>query len=112
MGPKMAVDALRKCVSYGADDAILITDRVFAGSDTLATSYALASAIRTIGKEQPVDMVFCGKQTIDGDTATNDSVTVRDRDSMLQERVSLSALSDHLGKKLENSPARNKNYRP
>ena len=69
MGPKMAVDALRKCVSYGADDAILITDRVFAGSDTLATSYALASAIRTIGKEQPVDMVFCGKQTIDGDTA-------------------------------------------
>jgi len=69
MGPKMAVDALRKCVSYGADDAVLITDRVFAGSDTLATSYALASAIRTIGAERPVDMVFCGKQTIDGDTA-------------------------------------------
>ncbi len=69
MGPKMAVDALRKCVSFGADDAVLITDRVFAGSDTLATSYALASAIRTIGADQPVDMVFCGKQTIDGDTA-------------------------------------------
>lgn len=69
MGPKMASDALRKCVSYGADDAVLITDRVFAGSDTLATSYALAAAIRTIGAEQPVDMVFCGKQTIDGDTA-------------------------------------------
>lgn len=69
MGPKMAVDALRKCVSFGADDAVLITDRVFAGSDTLATSYALASAIRTIGAEHPVDMVFCGKQTIDGDTA-------------------------------------------
>lgn len=69
MGPKMAVDALRKCVSFGADDAVLITDRVFAGSDTLATSYALASAIRTIGADRPVDMVFCGKQTIDGDTA-------------------------------------------
>ncbi len=69
MGPKMAMDALRKCVSFGADDAILITDRLFAGSDTLATSYALASAIRTIGKDRPIDMVFCGKQTIDGDTA-------------------------------------------
>ena len=69
MGPKMAAEALKKCVSYGADDAILITDRVFAGSDTLATSYALASAIRTIGGDRPVDMVFCGKQTIDGDTA-------------------------------------------
>jgi electron transfer flavoprotein beta subunit len=69
MGPKMAVEALKKCVSFGADDAILITDRVFAGSDTLATSYALSSAIRTIGADQPVDMVFCGKQTIDGDTA-------------------------------------------
>lgn len=69
MGPKMAAEALKKCVSFGADDAILITDRVFAGSDTLATSYALSSAIRTIGAGQPVDMVFCGKQTIDGDTA-------------------------------------------
>lgn len=69
MGPKMAVEALRKCVSFGADEAILITDRVFAGSDTLATSYALSCAIRTIGGEHPVDMVFCGKQTIDGDTA-------------------------------------------
>jgi electron transfer flavoprotein beta subunit len=69
MGPKMAAEALKKCVSFGADDAILITDRVFAGSDTLATSYALSSAIRTIGADRPVDMVFCGKQTIDGDTA-------------------------------------------
>ena len=69
MGPKMAAEALKKCISFGADDAILITDRVFAGSDTLATSYALSSAIRTIGADRPVDMVFCGKQTIDGDTA-------------------------------------------
>lgn len=69
MGPKMASDALRKCLGYGADQAILLTDRVFAGADTLATSYALASAIRKIGEDQPVDLVFCGKQTIDGDTA-------------------------------------------
>lgn len=69
MGPKMAADALKKCIAYGADEAVLITDSVFAGSDTLATSFALASTIRRIGRDRPVDMVFCGKQTIDGDTA-------------------------------------------
>lgn len=69
MGPPQAEDALRKCIAYGADDAVLVTDRAFAGADTLATSYALASAIRTISKEQAVDLVFTGKQTIDGDTA-------------------------------------------
>jgi len=69
MGPPQAEAALRKCVSYGADDAILVTDRAFAGADTLATSFALASAIAQIHKHEAVDMVFCGKQTIDGDTA-------------------------------------------
>ncbi|WP_424194785.1 electron transfer flavoprotein subunit beta/FixA family protein [Ampullimonas aquatilis] len=69
MGPPQAEDALKKCISFGADDAILVTDRAFAGADTLATSYALAAAIQTIGKEQKVDLVFTGKQTIDGDTA-------------------------------------------
>ena len=69
MGPPQAEEALRKCVSFGADDAILVTDRAFAGADTLATSYALASAVRTIEQEQAVDIVFTGKQTIDGDTA-------------------------------------------
>ncbi|WP_119157020.1 electron transfer flavoprotein subunit beta/FixA family protein [Caldimonas tepidiphila] len=69
MGPPQAEEALRKCISYGADDAILVTDRAFAGADTLATSYALAAAIRQIDKEQQVDIVFTGKQTIDGDTA-------------------------------------------
>ncbi len=69
MGPPQAEDALRKCISFGATDAILVTDRSFAGADTLATSYALASAIRKIGEEQKVDLVFTGKQTIDGDTA-------------------------------------------
>jgi electron transfer flavoprotein beta subunit len=69
MGPPQAEDSLRKCVSFGADDAILVTDRAFAGADTLATSYALASAVKTIGRDQAVDIVFTGKQTIDGDTA-------------------------------------------
>jgi electron transfer flavoprotein beta subunit len=69
MGPPQAENALRKALSFGADDAILVTDRAFAGADTLATSFALASAIRQIEKSMPVDMVFTGKQTIDGDTA-------------------------------------------
>jgi electron transfer flavoprotein beta subunit len=69
MGPPMAEAALRKAISYGADDAILVTDRAFAGSDTLATSCALASAISQIHKDMPVDLIFTGKQTIDGDTA-------------------------------------------
>jgi electron transfer flavoprotein beta subunit len=70
MGPPMAQDALRKALSYGADRAVLLTDRKFAGSDTLATSHALAFAIGTIGdKWGTPTLVFTGKQTIDGDTA-------------------------------------------
>lgn len=69
MGPPQAEEALRKCVSFGADEAVLVTDRAFAGADTLATSYALAAAIRKLNSEQKVDLVFTGKQTIDGDTA-------------------------------------------
>lgn len=69
MGPPMADQALRKALSIGADAAVLLSDRFFAGSDTLATSFALASAIAKLAESEPVDMVFCGKQTIDGDTA-------------------------------------------
>lgn len=69
MGPPQAEVALRKCISFGADDAVLITDRAFAGADTLATSFALAAAIKKIDEDMKVDLVFCGKQTIDGDTA-------------------------------------------
>jgi electron transfer flavoprotein beta subunit len=70
MGPAMAEDALRRALTYGADRAVLLTDRHFAGSDTLATSYALATAIGRIGElwGKP-SIVFTGKQTIDGDTA-------------------------------------------
>lgn len=69
MGPPMAETALRKALAYGADAAVLMTDRLFAGSDTLATSFVLASGIAKIAAEHPVDIVFAGKQTIDGDTA-------------------------------------------
>jgi electron transfer flavoprotein beta subunit len=66
----MASDSLRKALTIGADRAVLLTDRFFAGSDTLATSYALAQAIRKIGEVFGTpDIVFAGKQTIDGDTA-------------------------------------------
>ena len=69
MGPPMAEDSLRRALGMGVDDAVLITDRRFAGSDTLATSYALASALEKLAEERPIDIVFTGKQTIDGDTA-------------------------------------------
>lgn len=69
MGPPQAEAALRKALAFGADDAILLTDRAFAGADTLATSYALARAIGKLRERSPVDLVFAGKQTIDGDTA-------------------------------------------
>jgi electron transfer flavoprotein beta subunit len=70
MGPPMAEDSLRRALSFGPDRAVLLTDRCFAGSDTLATSFALAEAIRKIGETYgPPDVVFTGKQTIDGDTA-------------------------------------------
>jgi electron transfer flavoprotein beta subunit len=66
MGPPKAADVLRDCLYRGADRAILLTDRRAAASDTLATSYILAHAVRTIGR---YDFVFCGRQAIDGDTA-------------------------------------------
>jgi electron transfer flavoprotein beta subunit len=70
MGPPTAEDSLRKCLAFGADRAVLLTDRFFAGSDTLATSFALAQAIRRVGEAWGApSIVFTGKQTIDGDTA-------------------------------------------
>jgi electron transfer flavoprotein beta subunit len=69
MGPPAAEEALQECIEMGADRAILISDRKFAGSDTLATSYVLAEAIRKIHQEDPLDLIFFGKQAIDGDTA-------------------------------------------
>ncbi len=65
MGPPQAEAALRECVSVGADEAVLVSDRAFAGSDTWATSNTLAAALRKVG----FDLIICGKQAIDGDTA-------------------------------------------
>lgn len=66
MGPPQADVMLRECLAMGADDAVLVSDRAFGGSDTWATSNAIASAIRKIGE---YDIIFAGRQAIDGDTA-------------------------------------------
>ena len=66
MGPSRAESVLREAISVGADAGVLLSGRAFGGSDTWATSYALAKAIEKIGG---VDLVLCGKQAIDGDTA-------------------------------------------
>ncbi len=68
MGPPPAVKAIKKCIEIGADEGYLITDRRFAGADTLATSYALTKALDKISKIKPVDLIICGKMSIDGDT--------------------------------------------
>ncbi len=69
MGPPQATAVLRQALSLGADEVYLLSDRAFAGADTLATSYTLAMAILKIDAETPVDLVICGKMAIDGDTA-------------------------------------------
>ena len=69
MGPPAADAVLKKAMALGVDDAVLLSDRVFGGADTLATSLVLSEAIRRLDKQNPVDVVLCGKQTIDGDTA-------------------------------------------
>lgn len=66
MGPPQAKDALKTALAMGADKAVLLSDRAFAGSDTLATAYTLSLGIKKLGE---VDLVICGKQATDGDTA-------------------------------------------
>lgn len=65
MGPPQAEKALREALAMGADEAYLLTDRAFGGSDTLATSTIIAAAVKKLG----CDLVLCGRQAIDGDTA-------------------------------------------
>ena len=65
MGPPQAIEVLKEAVAMGCDEAILLSDRAFAGSDTWATAYTLSQAIRRLG---PFDIIFCGRQAIDGDT--------------------------------------------
>ena len=66
MGPPKAVEVLKESLYRGADKGILVSDRGFAGSDTLATSYALTCAVKRL---PDFDLIFCGRQAIDGDTA-------------------------------------------
>lgn len=66
MGLPQATDILKEAIAMGADDAVLVSDRALAGSDTLATSIALAAAVKHIGG---YDLVLCGRQAVDGDTA-------------------------------------------
>ena len=66
MGPGRAAEVIREGLFRGADDGVLLTDRAFAGADTLATSYALSMAVRKIGN---FDIIISGRQAIDGDTA-------------------------------------------
>ncbi|MGM0902512.1 MAG: electron transfer flavoprotein subunit beta/FixA family protein [Bacillota bacterium] len=68
MGPPQAVAIIKKSIEIGADRGYLISDRAFAGADTLATSYALSKALEKIKLDTPIDMVVCGKHAIDGDT--------------------------------------------
>lgn len=65
MGPPNAETVLRECLAVGADKAVLVTDRAFGNADTLATSYSIASAANQVDK---FDLIFCGKETLDGAT--------------------------------------------
>jgi len=67
MGPQAAVDILREAYALGSDDAVLVSDRGFAGADVLATAHTLAYAIQALNTD--FDLILCGKQTTDGDTA-------------------------------------------
>ena len=69
MGPPQAMEAIKACVACGADRGILVSDRAFAGADTWATSYTIGLALKRIRDEEGLDMVLCGMQAIDGDTA-------------------------------------------
>lgn len=70
MGPEQAKNALKSCLAVGADDAYLVSDRAFGGSDTLATSFILSEAIKYLQQKGCIfQLILCGKQAIDGDTA-------------------------------------------
>jgi electron transfer flavoprotein beta subunit len=69
MGPPSTEVILRRALALGADDVVLLSDRAFGGSDTLATSLVLSEAIKRLAQQEEVALVICGRQTIDGDTA-------------------------------------------
>lgn len=69
MGPPNTIATIRECIEMGADRGIILSARQFAGADTLATSYVLASVIQYLNQQDPISLVLFGKQAIDGDTA-------------------------------------------
>src|SRR4030043_383289 len=69
MGPPSAEVTLRRTIAQGADEAILLSDRLFGGADTLAPSMVLTGAIKKLAEKEELAIVMCGRQTIDGDTA-------------------------------------------
>jgi len=108
MGPPNAEATLKKALALGADRAILLSDRVFGGADTLATSHVLSAAISKLNKEMDeVGVVLCGKQTIDGDTAqVGPGIASRLNYQQLTlvdhiEEINLSARSIRVSRKLE-----------
>jgi electron transfer flavoprotein beta subunit len=107
MGPPNAEATLRKALSLGVDRSVLLSDRVFGGADTLSTSNVLAAAIKKLGEEDEVGIVFCGKQTIDGDTAqVGPGIAVRLGFSQLTlvdriEKIDLEAKTVTVRRKLE-----------
>lgn len=107
MGPPNAEATLRKALAVGADEAILLSDRVFGGADTLATSNVLSAAIKKLNETEEVALVLCGKQTIDGDTAqVGPGIATRNLYSQLTlvdrvEEVDLSGKKIRVRRKLE-----------
>ncbi len=69
MGPPQALDVLSEALAMGADRGVLLSDRNFAGADTWATSYTLGRALERLGQQESLDLVVCGRQASDGDTA-------------------------------------------
>jgi len=69
MGPPNTAVTLKKMLALGVDETVLLSDRVFGGADTLATSIVLADTIKRLAQKEEVGLVLCGRQTIDGDTA-------------------------------------------
>ena len=95
MGPMQAIEALQKAMSYGADRAILLSDRAFGGSDSLATAYILATAIKKLDETEPIDLVLAGREAIDGDTAqTGPGIAQRLGYAQLTYVIKVSELTD------------------
>jgi electron transfer flavoprotein beta subunit len=108
MGPPQAAAVLREALACGCEDAVMLSDREFAGADTWATSYTLAAAVRKMGD---VDLVLCGKQAVDGDTAQvgpgmavhldwPQATYVRSVEQCAPDHVVVERLTDHGNEKL------------